>query len=195
MMYNEKKSTDIRIRRLENRDTESVLQAISAAAEIYCKASGIASSQIDAGKENAQTIQDMFASSFFYGAELNNRIIGTIRLTFPRADGLISSEIRKKIVCSENDLCCYISRFYVNPEFHGTGTGSRLIAFAENEARKVEAVGLFLHSAVSNKDMLSFYQKRGLCVIISENSKGYDRGTFYKSLNDAALQREGETYV
>lgn len=180
MMYNERKTPDILIRRLENRDIDAVLKAISEALDIYCKTAGILKSQIDAGRENIQTIQDMIASSFFYGVELKGQIIGTIRLTFPCASELLSSEIQRELKIGEKDLSCYISRFYVNPQFHGAGIGSRLIAFANDMAHNHKTIGLFLHSAVSNKDMLSFYQKRGFHLVFSENSRGYDRGLFYK---------------
>ena len=182
MMYNEEKNANILIRRLENRDTNTVLKAISAAAEIYCTNSGIAKSQIEAGKESPQTIQNLFCSSLFYGAEQNSQIAGTIRLTFPSVSELLSFETYRALNIDTNDMCSYISRFYVNPDMHGSGIGSQLVSFAENKARKEKAVGIFLHSAVSNKEMLSFYQKRGFRVVASENTRGYERGIFYKDL-------------
>ena len=168
------------IRQATPDDAAQISGVISEALVLYCKNSRIEKTQLAAGLETEDEIREMTKSSLFYVFEKDEKIIGTIRLTFPNFKGLSESESSADIFEDKN--VCYISRFYVHSDYHGHGIGRELLTFAEEKARSEAISSMFLHTAIENKKLVGFYQKRGFTLFEKSNRSSYPRGLFVKKI-------------
>ena len=163
------------LRRAVPGDAAQVQRIISEALEVYCRASSIHKSQLAAGQEGIPEIEKLIGESLFFVAETQERIVGTVRLTFPEWDSLLPAD-------GTHGRICYISRYYVDPAYHSKGIGNRLLRLAFACAEQEKAGTTLLHTALANKPMIEYYTRKGF-TLLSENHEGsYPRGLFCKML-------------
>ena len=60
---------------------------------------------------------------------------------------------------------CELSKIYVTPDQHGTGTARTLMSRALDEARALGCAGVWLGTNVANARALRFYEKSGFQVV------------------------------
>lgn len=90
------------------------------------------------------------ANSSFYFAELNETVIGYLKLNFAEAQ-----------TEAHNDNALEIERIYVLKEFHGKRVGQLLYEKAIEVAKQKNADSIWLGVWEENKRAISFYQKNG----------------------------------
>jgi len=61
----------------------------------------------------------------------------------------------------ENDICLQIERIYVLQSNQSSGLGSRLLTFAEQKAREIGAVWIWLSVWQKSPRSIAFYEKNG----------------------------------
>jgi len=147
----------------------------------YCRDSGIPDDYIEATTETADVVRDAIASGVvFVALDQEEQILGTCRL-YIRPKREFSSALPGS---SENysSRIAYFARFSVWDAYRGQGIGNDLLKYCEKIAQNTGCSHILLHTALSNKNMVSYYLSRGFEVISSDKSRGYDRGLFSKSL-------------
>ena len=171
------------IRKAEVSDAEEVSRLLRSAMLTYCADSGISSSMLEAMTESIESVADRIAKQTCLVAVFNGKIAGTICIK-PVPNPLVYSFSGKTSDYLESCIpAWYISRFAVKQRYRKTGLGIDLITKAVGIACEAGAKSVLLHSAASNSNMVDFYGKRGFELIDSENSRGYMRGLFAKSID------------
>ena len=130
---------------------------------VYARNSGISAVL----ESQLETLDDMLAhihSDVVYVAERRGRLVGTVRL-----------------VCGE-DGSAYFCRFAVLPDVQRGGVGKEIYRTAENYLRSQGMRTVRLHTALTNKPLVAFYEARGFRLIEESTGRGYPRGTFQKDL-------------
>jgi GNAT superfamily N-acetyltransferase len=64
----------------------------------------------------------------------------------------------------ENDVCLQIERIYVLQSIQSAGLGTRLLAFAEQKAREISAVWVWLSVWQKSPRSIAFYEKNGFKI-------------------------------
>lgn len=153
----------IQIRPAVLADSAEILTLVSWAMQVYAQKSGI-TAPLDAFAETVQDHERTIRDHYVLVAEHRGHLIGTVRLI--RLD-------RER---------AYFSRFAVHPHLQQTGVGKLLYQAAEDYLRQQRYQSIELHTALSNESLVSFYQSRGFHLQETDNSRGYARGLFVKSL-------------
>lgn len=112
-----------------------------------------------------------------YVGVLDQEIIATIALYEPKPS--------KSCAWYNQDYVAKIGQFAVKEDLQGYGIGSRMMALAENEARKIKNVrALALDTAETAHHLIDFYKKRGYEYIekVSWKSTNYESLILSKSL-------------
>ena len=76
----------------------------------------------------------------------------------------------------------YFARFAVWDTWRSLGIGNYLLSHCESFARSTSCSHMLLHTALSNKGMVAYYEAHGFKLLSSDQSRGYDRGLFAKRL-------------
>ena len=164
-------------------DASRIYAVISQAVILYCLNSGIDKTQLSAGVEGPSDIENLVRNSAFFVYEKKGDIRGTIRLTFSCASDLLLEKERVSLGLPGQLPVCYISRFYVHPTHQAKGIGRDLLQFALAETRKKEIPYMFLHTALTNKRLVSFYNRYYFSLISEAEESSYPRGLFAKKIN------------
>lgn len=126
--------------------------------------------QVKALKETDETIASDMENKNILMAFLNDRPVGSIRFE------IVGSKV------------AYISRFGVDPNIHGKGIGKALLAYTENEVKKMGATLMALHTASKMAPQVGFYYKMGFYIHSTTHSRGYTRALFCKELNGIGVE-------
>lgn len=144
-------------------DAEGVLEVIRAAMEIYVRESRIPGT-VDSLREHVGDVLLHIGRDAVFVARRGNRIIGTVRIS------------------TEPDGLAYLSRFAVLPGSQSLGIGSRLFTAAEAFMAEAGIRTVRLHTALTNRNLVRFYEKKGFRLTESSDDRGYPRGLFVKDL-------------
>jgi ribosomal protein S18 acetylase RimI-like enzyme len=156
--------SELIIRRADEADGPELLALIRIAMAVYARNSGISAVL----ESQLETLDDLLAhirSDVVFVAERRGRLVGTVRL-----------------VCGE-DGSAYFCRFAVLPDVQRGGVGKEIYRTAENYLRSQGIRTVRLHTALTNKPLLAFYEARGFRLIEESTGRGYSRGTFQKVLD------------
>ena len=164
-------------------DAAGVSRLLRSAMLTYCADSGISSSMLEAMTESIESVADRISRQTCLIAVHNNEIVGTICIKNCPNPLVYSFTEKTYEYLKLADSASYISRFAVKKSYRKTGLGIDLITRAVEFAKEAGSSVVLLHSAASNENMVDFYGKRGFDLIDSENSRGYMRGLFAKSLD------------
>lgn len=85
-------------------------------------------------------------------------------------------------VIIQDDNTGYISRFGVLPDYHNIGVGRSLIKLASKFLISNNVEKVFLHTASTYKELITFYYKLGFHVDSTNKDKGYVRALLVKKL-------------
>jgi ribosomal protein S18 acetylase RimI-like enzyme len=152
---------EIHIREATLRDGPELMALIRAAMADYARASGI-STLLESQMETLDDIQAHILSDHVLVAEHRGRLAGTVRLV------------------SNGGRTAYFSRFAVLPSLRRTGVGQMVYQAAEDWLRSKGFTTVWLHTAMTNKPLVDFYESRGFRLIEESAARGYPRGTFQK---------------
>ena len=172
---------DIHVRTARLSEAKTILKLVHESMSHYCKDSGIPDSYIEATSESLETIEDAISSGVVFVA-LNDEddILGTCRLYIrPRRE--MSREL-SSFTGKLSSRIAYFARFAVWDTWRSLGIGNYLLSHCEAFARSTSCSHMLLHTALSNQGMVSYYEAHGFSLLSSDNSRGYDRGLFGKSL-------------
>ncbi|MBR3058051.1 MAG: GNAT family N-acetyltransferase [Clostridiales bacterium] len=162
-------------------EAEIICKLVHESMAHYCRDAGIPNDYIEATTEAVDVVRDAIASGVvFVALNEEEKILGTCRLyirpkrefssALPGSSGKYSSRI------------AYFARFSVWDEWRSKGIGNFLLSYCEKIAIQTGCSHILLHTAISNKNMVQYYQTRGFEIISSDQSRGYDRGLFSKKL-------------
>lgn len=154
---------EIMIRQAVEEDSLDLLSLIRAAMTLYAARSGI-DTPLESLQENLADVRQHIRQDHVLVAEHKGHLIGTVRL-----------------VLRDDDIA-YFSRFAVHPQLQQTGVGRMLFQAAEQWLRNQGIRVIELHTALSNQELVKFYQARGFDLVSAENTRDYARGLFRKKL-------------
>jgi ribosomal protein S18 acetylase RimI-like enzyme len=117
--------------------------------------------------ETAADLQVHIAHDLVLVAEEDGRLIGTVRLVQQDRDTV------------------WFTRFAVLPERQRGGVGHLLYQAALAAAQKRGCRFMLLHTALSNQNLVTFYQTRGFEQIDVSYERGYPARLFLKTLKAA----------
>lgn len=153
------------IRQASERDAPEILELIRIAMAVYARNSGIGT-LLDSQLETLDELLAHMRTDHVLVAERRGKLVGTVRL----------------VHCSDSDLA-YFSRFAVLPSLHLSGVGKLLYKSAEDWLCSQGVRIIRLHTALSNRPLVAFYEARGFQLIETKTARGYPRGLFQKILN------------
>ncbi len=154
------------VRQARPDDAAELLGLIRRAMALYAQNAGI-ETPLDAEMETAADLQVHIAHDLVLVAEEDGRLIGTVRLVQQDRDTV------------------WFTRFAVLPERQRGGVGHLLYQAALAAAQKRGCRFMLLHTALSNQNLVTFYQTRGFEQIDVSYERGYPRGLFLKTLKAA----------
>lgn len=160
-------SADIHIRPAVAADGPELLSLIRIAMAVYTRNSGI-SEVLESQRETLDELLIHLRTDHVLVAEHRGRLIGTVRL-----------------IRSEPDAA-YFSRFAVQTALQQTGVGKMLYQAAEAWLRSQGIRYIRLHTALTNRPLVNFYQARGFRLRETRTDRGYPRGLFEKDLAGGA---------
>ncbi|MBO4928582.1 MAG: GNAT family N-acetyltransferase [Clostridiales bacterium] len=172
---------DIHVRTARFGEEETILRLVHESMSSYCRDSGIPDSFIEATFESAETVRDAISSGVVFVA-LNDEeeILGTCRLYIrPRRE--LDDEIANAISGFSSRIA-YFARFSVWDKWRSQGIGNYLLSYCERVARLTHCSHILLHTALSNKGMVAYYEAHGFQILASDDRRGYERGLFGKKL-------------
>lgn len=152
------------IRRAVESDAAELLELIRIAMAVYARNSEIGT-LLDSQLETQDELLAHVRADHVLVAERRGKLVGTVRLVH-RADSDVA----------------YFSRFAVLPSLHLSGVGKLLYTAAEDWLRDQGVRIIRLHTALTNKQLVAFYQARGFQLIETKTTRGYPRGLFQKML-------------
>lgn len=160
----------LHIRQAVAEDAPELYNLIQHAMAVYAQNSNI-KGQLDSQKESLEELQKHIAQEYVLVALQNDHPVGTVRLV--RIDAATA----------------YFSRFAVLPHFRKTGVGHKLYQEAEKWLLDQGYHKVVLHTALSNRDLVSFYEARGFYLQQTSFDRGYPRGKFCKNLAGPDLKK------
>jgi len=164
-------------------DAKAIHRVVSLSMQVYCRNAGIPADKLDANSETVDDIREAILSvPFFAAINSNGSIVGSVRLLFKKVSSFGIPELPGRLSLSPDDFVPYFSRFAVQEDVQGLGIGSLLYLAAEKEARDRHSTHILLHTAICNRVMVSFYEKRGFVLLFEDSSRGYPRGLFCKAV-------------
>lgn len=151
------------VRKAVESDAEAIHSIMEEAFSDYLVRAGI-DDVVDQLTETIEDIKNDIQTKEVFIGFIDDVPVGTIRVNI------------------QNDGTGYISRFGVLPNYHNIGVGKALIKLADkflilNEVKKV-----FLHTASTYKDLITFYYKLGFHVDSTNKDRGYVRALLVKKL-------------
>ncbi len=156
----------IRVERATPEDAVGIRLVIRAAMAKYVRDSGIPG-QVDALGEDLVDLLRYIAEDAVFVARVGRNIVGTVRISM------------------EADAHAYLSRFAVLPGNQSRGVGSLLFEAAERYMEKQGVRSVRLHTALTNKTLVRFYENRGFRLAASSEERGYPRGLLIKDFAPA----------
>ncbi len=156
-------TAEINIRRAISSDAPELLELIRVAMVEYARKSGI-TTPLESQQETLDELLEHLRSDHVLVAVHRGRLIGTARL-----------------IHGEDDTA-YFSRFAVLPTLHTSGVGRLIYRVAEDWLIRQGVRYVRLHTALTNKPLVRFYQARGFELIETKTARGYPRGLFQKIL-------------
>ena len=131
---------------------------------VYARQSGI-ETPLDAELETMADVQVHIAQAEVLVAEQDGQLIGTVRL-----------------VRQDHDTA-WFTRFAVLPDRQRSGIGQMLFQSAEERLCMSGCQQVLLHTALTNQNLVTFYQTRGFSLLDTNYERGYPRGLFIKKLH------------
>lgn len=172
------------IRQAVEYDAEEISLIIKESMAHYRDESGIKGDVLESLTESKESVLERIRTKrclcIFDCFEGEEKLVGTI--TIHKVNNPLKYSFSDKTMdfLSKYESCAYISRFAVATTVRKGGLGGRLIDYALTCPEVSETRLVILHTAVSNRQMKDFYFNRGFELLDSENSRGYERGLFYK---------------
>ena len=162
-------------------EAEIICKLVHESMASYCRDSGSPDDYIEATTEAVDVVRDAIASGVvFVALNEDEEILGTCRLYIrPKREfaSSLPSETR-----GYSSRIAYFARFSVWDAWRSKGIGNFLLKYCEKIATATGCSHILLHTALSNENMVSYYQTRGFEIVSSDSSRGYERGLFSKSL-------------
>lgn len=152
--------------------------------QLYRINSGIPEGCLEALEETIDALGvDICAERVLVATDVNDKPVGAVRI-LPRLAEDFRNESGDLILPTLlSDLpVAYFSRFAVSTTLHNAGIGGMLYRAAETVARDGGFPWMILHTAIANRDLVNFYQRRGFTLVFADHSRGYPRGLFAKEL-------------
>ena len=147
----------------------------------YCLDSGIPEDYIEATREEIGAVEDAISSGVvFVALSEKEEILGTCRL-YIRPTRDFQSALPKNGKGFSSRIA-YFARFSVWDTWRGKGIGNFLLKYCEEIAKKTSCSHMLLHTARTNLGMVDYYESRGFELISTDESRGYKRGLFCKTL-------------
>jgi len=177
------KSEKIMVRRARLDEADQIHRVVSESMQIYCKNSGISRDKLDASFETIEDIRSAISLvPFFVAVKPDGTIVGSVRLLYKRISDFEIPELAGILSLGQEDYVSYFSRFAVKEDLQGLGIGSLLYRASHAAAIESHSAVMLLHTALSNRIMVSFYEKRGFTLLFEDLSRGYPRGLFGKKI-------------
>jgi GNAT superfamily N-acetyltransferase len=151
----------IRIQLATEPDVKYIVEIVRKSFDQYCKAIGI--NTIEALQESEQDVLDDMLYKHVYLAYWDAELVGSMRLEMKKEKAVLS-------------------RFAILPDYQGLGIGRVLLSFAEKTAASLGIGSIELYSAVENTKLRYLYTSQGYRIASIDDSKGYQRGLFQKSI-------------
>lgn len=165
------------IRRAIETDASELLIVIRSAMALYARQSGI-ETPLDAELETIEDLKIHINTDTVLVAERDGELVGTVRL-----------------VREDNDTA-WFTRFAVLPTYQRSGIGQRLFEASEQYLRQMGCRAVYLHTALTNQALVSFYKAKGFVLQDVAYDRGYPRGCFVKQLNGQAQEnRQQDGFV
>ncbi|MBP7402159.1 MAG: GNAT family N-acetyltransferase [Clostridia bacterium] len=142
-------------------DAEGILDVVRAAMTVYVRESRIPG-VVDSLREQVGDVLSHIVQDAVFVARRGSRIVGTVRIS------------------TEPDGFAYLSRFAVLPGNQSLGIGSRLFDAAEAYMAEAGIHTVRLHTALTNRNLVRFYERKGFRLVGSSDDRGYPRGLFIK---------------
>lgn len=165
----------ISLRRARPAEAAELHSLIRQAMAFYARDSKIRTA-LDSDQESVTDLAVHIQHDIVLVAEEEGQLVGTVRLV------------------RQNKDTAWFTRFAVLPRRQGSGIGRQLLAAATRLLLQDGCRQLLLHTALSNQQLVDFYQARGFRLVHSSNERGYPRGLFLKWLDkaqDPALMEQG----
>jgi predicted N-acetyltransferase YhbS len=173
----------IMVRRARLDEAEQIHRVVSESMQVYCSNSGITRDRLDASFETIENIQSAISSVlFFVAVNQGGTIVGSVRLLPKKISDFEIPELAGILSLDQADKVSYFSRFAVKEDRQGLGIGSLLYEAAHAAAIESHSTAIILHTALLNRIMVSFYEKRGFTLLLEDSSRGYQRGLFGKKI-------------
>lgn len=172
---------DIHVRKARMTEAETILRLVHESMKSYCRDSGIPDSYIEATSETVETIENAIASGVvFVALSEDEEILGTCRLYIrPRRE--LDTEIQN-VIPGVSTRIAYFARFSVWDKWRNQGIGNYLFSYCERVAGLSLCSHMHLHTALSNENMVEYYQSRGFDLLSEDSGRGYRRGLFGKKI-------------
>ena len=163
------RSEMITVRRAFPDEDDQIHRVVCESMQIYCSNSGIASDKLDASFETIDTIRSAISAvPFFVAVNTGGTIVGSVRLLPKQISDFAVPELAGLLALGREDNVSYFSRFAVKEDLQGLGIGSLLYKAAQTAAIESHSTGILLHTALLNRIMVSFYEKRGFTPSLAE---------------------------
>ena len=158
--------TGIRIRQALPAEAATLHRLIRRAMAFYAEKSQI-KTPLDADLESAADLAVHIRHDLVLVAQEQDELVGTVRLV------------------RQDKATAWFTRFAVLPEKQRSGIGQLLLEAAVSQLRQQGCRQLLLHTALTNQQLVGFYQARGFVLLHTSNERGYPRGLFLKQLDQA----------
>ena len=168
------KQFQLQIRQAEISDVPKMHKVIAIAMTQYVRDSLI-HTPLDSLSETNDDLKRYVQNDFFLLAFHGSEIVGTLRISNFNENSTESSPL-------QNFETGYISRFAVLPSVQNLGVGNALFKRAEEYLKESGYQHVILHTALKNVPLFRFYTKRGFDLVETKTDRGYERGTFVKTI-------------
>ena len=168
------KQFQLQIRQAEISDIPQMREVITIAMAQYVRDSLI-HTPLDSLSETDDDLKRYVQNDFFLLAFHGCKLVGTLRISNYNEISNVSSPL-------QNFETAYISRFAVLPSIQNLGVGNALFKRAEEYLTVSGYQRVILHTALKNVPLVRFYTKRGFVLIETKTDRGYERGTFVKTI-------------
>ena len=152
---------NITVRRAVEGDAREVVRVTRDAFEKYAKIAEIA--QLEALEETAEQVEREIKNAHVYVAELNNEIVGSLRIVPGRMPGTAD-----------------LTRFGVCSRHQGLGVGGVLMDAVDKDMPTLGISELYLHTASKVTSLIRFYYSRGFYIESTSDDRGYLRAHMVK---------------
>ncbi|MDQ2085412.1 GNAT family N-acetyltransferase [Herbivorax sp. ANBcel31] len=149
------------IRKAIESDAETIHNIVKEAFNNYIVRTGISAS-IEPVNETIEDVKNDIKNKEVFIALVDNIPAGTIRVSI------------------QNDRSAYISRFGVLPKYHNAGIGKAFINLVDSFLVSKQVKKVFLHTASTYKELISFYYNLGFYIDSTTKDKGYVRALLVK---------------